>query len=466
MSTQATEREYVTVNPYTNEEVRGFDSLDPDEVDAAVRSAHEAFASWRRVPIEERARIVRRAGDLMLQRAPELAAVMTLEVGKLIGHSMLEVGLSASILQYYGDQGPQFARERSIQVEGGSAVVVSEPLGPLLGVMPWNFPLYQVARFAGPNLVLGNTILLKHAGNCPQSALALEQLFREAGAPAGVYTNIFAPVAEVERIIANPVVQGVSLTGSERAGAAVGQNAGRNLKKAVLELGGSDPFIVLDRGQLEATIDAAVFSRMFNTGQACEAAKRFIVVEELFDEFVAGFRDRLATLEPGDPADPATTLGPVCSERAAVGLVDQVQDAVDNGATVVIGGGRVDRPGAFVEPTILTGVTPDMRVYHEELFGPVAVVYRVRDEDAAIELANDSPFGLGGAVFSSDLERARRVADRLACGMVWINSPVSSQPDLPFGGIKRSGFGRELSDLGMREFVNNKLIRTVAAEGE
>jgi succinate-semialdehyde dehydrogenase/glutarate-semialdehyde dehydrogenase len=205
---------------------------------------------------------------------------------------------------------------------------------------------------------------------------------------------------------------------------------------------------------------------MFNTGQACEAAKRFIVVEELFDEFVAGFRDRLASLEPGDPADPATTLGPVCAERAAAGLVEQVQDAIDYGATVVIGGGRVDRPGAFVEPTLLTGVTPDMRVYHEELFGPVAVVYRVADDDAAVELANDSPFGLGGAVFCSDTERARRVADRLACGMVWINSPVSSQPDLPFGGIKRSGFGRELSDLGMREFVNNKLIRTVAAQGK
>jgi succinate-semialdehyde dehydrogenase/glutarate-semialdehyde dehydrogenase len=465
MATQAADRQYVTVNPYTNEEVHGFDSLYPDEIDAAVQGAHDAYASWRRTPIDERARIVRRVGDLMLERAAELAGVMTLEVGKLIGHSMLEVGLSASILQYYGDEGPRIARKRSLDVDGGSAVVVSEPLGVLLGVMPWNFPLYQVARFAGPNVVLGNTILLKHAGNCPQSALALEQLFLDAGAPVGVYTNIFAPVEEVERIIANPVVQGVSLTGSERAGAAVGQNAGRNLKKAVLELGGSDPFIVLDRGDLESTIDAAVFSRMFNTGQACEAAKRFIVVDELFDEFVAGMRDRLAGLEPGDPADPATTFGPVCSEQAAVGLVDQVQDAIDKGATVVIGGGRIDRPGAFVEPTILTGVTPDMRVYHEELFGPVAVVYRVPDEAAAVELANDSPFGLGGAVFCSDPERARRVADRLECGMVWINSPVSSQPDLPFGGVKRSGFGRELSDLGMREFVNHKLIRTVAAEG-
>jgi succinate-semialdehyde dehydrogenase / glutarate-semialdehyde dehydrogenase len=463
MTTQTANRAYATVNPYTNETVREFDSLDSDEVDAAVQAAHEAFASWRRRPIEERARIVHRAGELMLERGGELARVMTLEVGKLIGDGTLEVGLSASILQYYGEHGPRFARERPLDVDGGSAVIVSEPLGVLLGVMPWNFPLYQVARFAGPNLVLGNTILLKHAESCPQSALALEQLFLDAGAPAGVYTNVFAPIPEIERIIENPLVQGASLTGSEIAGASVGQIAGRSLKKSVLELGGSDPFVVLDRGRLEGTLDAAVFSRMFNTGQACEAAKRFIIVDELFDEFVAGMRDRLAALQAGDPADPATTLGPVSSERAAAGLVAQVEDAIDNGATVVLGGGRLDRPGAFVQPTILTEVTPEMRVYHEELFGPVAVVYRVPDEDAAIELANATPFGLGGAVFCSDPDRARRVADRLECGMVWINSPVSSQADLPFGGVKRSGFGRELSDLGMREFANHKLVRTVVA---
>jgi succinate-semialdehyde dehydrogenase/glutarate-semialdehyde dehydrogenase len=384
---------------------------------------------------------------------------MTLEVGKLIGDSQAEVGLAASILEYYGDQGPAFARERSLQVGKGSAVVLSEPLGVLLGVEPWNFPLYQVVRFAGPNLVLGNTILLKHAEICPQSALALEQLFRDAGAPAGVYRNVFAPIPEIERIIDNPLVQGVSLTGGEIAGASVGTIAGRNLKKSVLELGGSDPFIVLDGEHLDSTIDAAVWARMFNTGQACEAGKRFIVLEELFDDFVAGMRDRFAGLRPGDPADPNTTLGPVSSERAATRLVEQVQDAIDKGATVVVGGGRVDRPGAFIQATILTQVRPNMRAYHEELFGPVAVVYRVPDEDAAVELANASSFGLGGAVFCSDLDRARRVADRLDCGMVWINEPVSSLPNMPFGGVKRSGFGRELSDLGMSEFVNHKLIR-------
>jgi succinate-semialdehyde dehydrogenase / glutarate-semialdehyde dehydrogenase len=310
--------------------------------------------------------------------------------------------------------------------------------------------------------VLGNTILLKHAESCPQSALGLERLFRDAGAPPGVYTNIFVPIPEIDRVIENPHVRGASLTGSELAGASVGEIAGRNLKKSVLELGGSDPFIVLDGERLDRTIDAAVAGRMANTGQSCVASKRFIVLDELFDDFLSGMRDQFAALSPGDPADPHTTLGPVSSERAAVGLIEQIDDAVKKGATVVIGGGRVDHPGAFVEPTILTAVTPKMRAYHEELLGPVAVVYRVPDEDAAVELANSSSFGLGGAIFCRDLDRARRVADRLECGMVWINQPTSTQPGLPFGGVKRSGFGRELSDLGMREFVNQKLIHTSA----
>jgi succinate-semialdehyde dehydrogenase / glutarate-semialdehyde dehydrogenase len=463
MAVQTADRPFATVNPYTNETVREFETLDADQLDAAVQTAHEAFLAWRLRPIEERAAIVCRAGKLMLERSTELAGLLTLEIGKLIIESQWEVGLAASILEYYGEHGPQFASERRLDVDEGSAVILSAPLGVLLGVEPWNFPLYQVVRFAGPNLVLGNTILLKHATDCPQSALALERLVRDAGAPAGVYTNIFAAVSEIGRLIENPLVQGASLTGSERAGASVGEIAGRNLKKSVLELGGSDPFIVLDGEQLDRTIDAAVAGRMANTGQSCVASKRFIVLDELFDEFVAGMRDRFAALRSGDPADPHTTLGPVSSERAAVGLMDQIDDAVEKGATLVIGGGRVDSPGAFVEATILTDVTPDMRAYHEELFGPVAVVYRVPDEDAAVELANATPFGLGGSIYCADLERARRVADRIESGMVWINEPTSTQADLPFGGIKRSGYGRELSDLGMHEFVNHKLIRTLPA---
>jgi succinate-semialdehyde dehydrogenase/glutarate-semialdehyde dehydrogenase len=460
-TTHSADRPFATVNPYTNERVREFATLDTDQVDAAVEAAHEAFLDWRLRPIEERGAIVLRAGELMLDRRTDLARLLTLEMGKLIGESQWEVRLAASILEYYGKQGPEFAHERPLVVERGSAVILRAPLGVLLGVEPWNFPLYQVVRFAGPNLVLGNTILLKPAANCPQSALALERLFRDAGIPEGVYTNIFVPIPEIARIIENPRVQGASLTGSERAGESVGEIAGRNLKKSVLELGGSDPFIVLDGGHLDRTIDAAVAGRMANTGQSCVASKRFIVLDGLYEDFVAGMRERFAALRPGDPADPDTTLGPVSSERAADGLIEQIDDAVEKGATLVIGGGRVDSPGAFVEATILTDVTPEMRAYYEELFGPVAVVYRVPDEEAAITLANATPFGLSGAIYCRDLHRARRVAERIDSGMVWINQPTSTQADLPFGGIKRSGYGRELSDLGMHEFVNHKLIRTL-----
>jgi succinate-semialdehyde dehydrogenase/glutarate-semialdehyde dehydrogenase len=371
------------------------------------------------------------------------------------------VKLAASICTYYGEKGPGFLEPQPLEVAKGEAVVVPEPVGVILGIEPWNFPLYQVVRVAAPNLVLGNTILLKHSEVCPQSALALEQLFRDAGAPDGVYTNVFLHLDDVETVIADPAVQGVSLTGSERAGSAVAALAGRHLKKCVLELGGSDPFIVLDGEDLDRTVSMAVAGRMGNTGQSCIAAKRIMVVEDVYDAFldalVAGF-DGLA---PGDPADPATTLGPLSSERAARGLAEQLQDAVDQGATVHVGGGRPDHAGAFVSATVLSGVTPQMRAWSEELFGPVAVVYRVRDEDEAVELANSSAYGLGAAVFAHDLDRARSVADRIESGMVWINAPTGSAAELPFGGVKRSGFGRELSAAGITEFANRKLVRTM-----
>lgn len=456
---------FATVNPYTGLTVREFASISGDAVDAAVESSHAAFLAWRARPIEERARVVSRAGELMEQRKYALAALITLEMGKLIAQSEGEVDLAASILGYYGKNGPRFAAEAPLPIgDDGDAVVVHEPLGVLLGVMPWNFPLYQVVRFAGPNLVLGNTILLKHAGICPQSALALEQLFRDAGAPEGVYTNLFVSHDDISRIIANPLVRGVSLTGSERAGASVAAKAGEYLKKCVLELGGSDPFVVLDGENLDRTIGAAAAGRLGNTGQSCVASKRFIVLSHLYDDFVAGLREHFAALVIGDPADRSTTLGPLSSEKAAADLTKQVVQAVEQGANVVIGGGRPGHEGAFVDATILTDVTPDMTVFKEELFGPVAVVYRVADEDEAVELANATDFGLGGSVFCADLERARRVADRIETGMVWINHPTSTRADLPFGGIKRSGFGRELAELGAREFVNQKLIRTVAPD--
>jgi succinate-semialdehyde dehydrogenase/glutarate-semialdehyde dehydrogenase len=328
----------------------------------------------------------------------------------------------------------------------------------LLGVEPWNFPVYQVVRFAAPNLVLGNTILLKHASSTPQSALALEQLFTDAGLPDGVYSNLFLPPSDVARIIENPLVQGASLTGSDRAGASVGERAGANVKKSVLELGGSDPFIVLDGENFGRTIQAAMIGRMHNMGQSCVSAKRMMVVAEVYEQFVSSLAERMSALEPGDPADEATTLAPLSSERAAEQLMEQVRDALEKGARAVTGGGRIDRPGAFVQPTVLTGVREGMRAFGEELFGPVAVVYRIEDDEDAVALANNSPYGLGGAVFSSDVGRAQAVAERLETGMVWINHPTSSEPNLPFGGIKRSGYGRELAEIGLREFANRKLI--------
>jgi succinate-semialdehyde dehydrogenase/glutarate-semialdehyde dehydrogenase len=346
----------------------------------------------------------------------------------------------------------------------GEAIVENEPIGVLLAIEPWNYPLYQVVRVAGPNLVLGNAILLKHAELNPQTALAIEKCFSDAGVPEGVYTNVFLRIPDVEQVIAHPLVRGVTLTGSERAGSSVASLAGKHLKKSVLELGGSDPFIVLDSEDLGRTVKAATMGRMQNSGQACIAAKRLIVTEELYEPFVQGLAQAFATFAPGDPSDPSTSLAPLSSEQAATDLHAQIQDAIDKGATVVTGGGRPDHAGAFVEPTILTDVTPEMRAYSEELFGPAAVVYKVADEDEAVELANNSTYGLGAAVFSSDLDRARSVADRIEAGMVWVNAPTGSAAELPFGGVKRSGYGRELSELGMFEFANRRLVRSMPAK--
>ena len=455
-----------TVNPATNEKVRTFPDLSDDELDRAIERAHRAYLSWRAEPVERRAAVVARVGELIRQRGAELARLLTIEMGKLIKEAQGEVQLAASIFEYYGKQGPALIAEERIDVPEGEAIVLLQPIGALIGVEPWNFPLYQVARFAAPNVVLGNTILLKHASQCPQSALALEQLFRDAGAPEGVYTNLFIKSDQVAHAIENPLIAGASLTGSEAAGQSVGEAAGRNLKKVVLELGGSDPFIVLDGDNFEHTVQAAVLGRLANTGQSCVASKRFIVLEPLYDRFVEGLRRGFSGLRAGDPLDESTQLGPLSSEDAARHLDDQVRDAKEKGATVVVGGGRIERPGAFFEATILTDVTPDMKAYSEELFGPVAVVYKVKDEDEAIALANGSAFGLGATVISSDLRRARAVAERIESGMVWINHPTATAPNLPFGGVKRSGVGRELWRLGIHEFANQKLIRILPSDAK
>jgi succinate-semialdehyde dehydrogenase/glutarate-semialdehyde dehydrogenase len=463
-ASEAGARCYATVNPYTGETEKEFPFLETDQIDDVINKAHQAFREWRRRPAEHRAEVVKKAAELMRERQDDFAWLISHEMGKRIEEAGGEVQLAVSILDYYADNGPRFLKSRPIDVMQGEAVVENEPIGVLLAIEPWNYPLYQVVRVAGPNLVLGNTILLKHAELNPQCAVALERLFRDAGAPEGVYTNVFLRISDVEKVIAHPYVEGVTLTGSARAGSSVASLAGKYLKKSVLELGGSDPFIVLDAQDMQQTIKAATMGRLQNTGQACVAAKRLIVTEDIYDDFVAGLREAFASVKPGDPTDPSTTLAPLSSEQAARDLHAQIQDAIDKGATVVIGGGRPEHPGAFVEPTILTDVTPEMRAYTEELFGPAAVVYKVANEQEAIELANNSEYGLGAAVFSRDLDRAKAVAERVDAGMIWINQPTGTSPELPFGGVKRSGYGRELSELGMFEFANRRLIRVLPAK--
>ena len=457
------DRRYATVDPYTGTTEQEFEYTPTEQVDGIVARAHAAYEQWRERPVEERAAVVRRAAELMDERRADLAALITKEMGKRAEEATGELYLCSMILKYYADNGPGFLAPTPITplMGKGEAVVETRPVGALLAIEPWNYPFYQVVRVAGPNLVLGNTVVLKHAENVPQCAIAIEQLFTDAGAPEGVFTNTFLRIADVEQVIADPRIQGVTLTGSERAGSAVAALAGKHLKKSVLELGGSDPFIVLDAQDMASTVKAATMGRMQNTGQACTAAKRLIVTEDLFEPFVEGLRQAFSTFAPGDPADSSTSLAPLSSERAAQDLHAQIQDAVDKGATVVAGGGRPDSPGAFVEATILTDVTPQMRAFREELFGPAAVVYKVKDADEAVALANDSDFGLGATVMSGDLDRARSVAERLEAGMVWINQPTGTSPELPFGGVKRSGYGRELSELAMFEFANRRLLRTV-----
>ena len=380
-------------------------------------------------------------------------------MGKPFAAAVGEVDFSADITEYYANQADVITADQPLTILGeGTAVIRRSPLGVLFGIMPWNFPYYQVARFAAPNLVLGNVIVLKHASQCPESAAAIEAIYRDAGLPDGAYVNVYVSAEQAAKIVADPRVQGVSVTGSERAGAAVAEVAGRHLKKVALELGGSDPFIVLATDDLDAVVAAATAARLDNTGQSCNAAKRFIVVDGLYDEFLAKFTDAMAASPLGDPMARGTVLGPLSSVEAATRLQGQVDRAVAQGATVVTGGGS--RDGAFYPPTVLTGVAPGMDAYREEFFGPVGVVYRVADEDAAVTLANDTSFGLGSYVYSNDPEQAARVADRIEAGMVYINIVGADSPELPFGGVKRSGTARELGLLAADEFVNKKLIRT------
>jgi succinate-semialdehyde dehydrogenase/glutarate-semialdehyde dehydrogenase len=452
--------DYAVVNPATGETLATYDTFTDAQVEEALATAADEYRDWSQRPVAERAELIRRVAQLHRERRDDLAAIIVREMGKPLAAAYAEVDFAADITEFYADNAERITADQPLEILGeGTAVIRKAPIGVLLGIMPWNFPYYQVARFAAPNLVIGNTILLKHAPQCPESAAAIEKMYLDAGLPTGAYVNVYATNDQAATIIADPRVQGVSVTGSERAGAAVAELAGRNLKKVALELGGSDPFILLSTDDLDAAISAAVDARLDNNGQSCNAPKRFIVVDGLYDAFLEKFTAAMKSQVVGDPFADDTTVGPLSSQLAAERLAAQVDKAVEQGATLVTGG---TRDGAYYAPTVLADVTPDMNVYREELFGPASVVYKVADEDEAVRLANDTSYGLGSYVFTTDPEQADRVANKIDAGMVYVNVTLADSPELPFGGVKRSGTSREMGLLAADEFVNKKLVRVGA----
>jgi len=448
-----------STNPATNEVVKTFEEMSEIAIEQSIAKSEETFENWKKTSFSERAELLHNVAGLLRKKKKELAQMITLEMGKLVAEAEGEIKLSAEIFDYYANNAEAFLADKILKPVHGQALIRHSPIGILLGVQPWNFPFYQVARFAAPNIMVGNTLLIKHASIVPQCAIAIEALFLEAGAPVGLYTNLLISGKRASELISDKRIKGVSLTGSEAAGASVAEAAGKHLKKSVLELGGSDAFIVLDDADIDKAVDWAVVGRINNNGECCIAAKRFIAVESIADAFFEKLKNKLANLVIGNPTEPSTQLGPLSIEEAAVKIADQVKRAVDGGAKILLGGKRVAQQGAFMEATVLTNMLPDNPVYYEEFFGPVAVFFTVKDEQEAIDLANDSPFGLGGSVFTKDIERGKRVADQIDSGMIFINHPTWTQADLPFGGTKGSGYGRELSELGIDEFVNKKLIR-------
>jgi succinate-semialdehyde dehydrogenase / glutarate-semialdehyde dehydrogenase len=450
---------YKSINPYTGNLSANFSELSDAKLDQALSDSQTCYETWRSVSYSDRSIIVHKVADLMRAQLETLATTMTLDMGKRIEEARGEVEYSASILDYYAQKAEQFLAPVKLNPKIGDAQMESSPLGVIFCVEPWNFPYYQLARVAGPHLMAGNTIVVKHAGNVPQCALAFEALWAEAGAPKGLYTNLFVSHVQSDTIVDDPRVKGVALTGSVEAGRSLAARAGQNLKPSSMELGGSDAFIVLEDANLKEAIKWAVWGRMYNDGQTCCAAKRFIVVETLSDTFLQSFTTAILELKAGDPLDKKTTLGPLSSEGALMQLLKQIEVAVANGATLVTGGKRINRPGWFLEPTILVDVEKSNPAFRDEFFGPVAMFFTVKDEEEAIALANDSDFGLGGSVHTKDVERGRRVASQIETGMMFINNISWSDAELPFGGIKNSGYGRELGDMGIHAFVNKKLVR-------
>ena len=448
---------YATVNPATGLTEKTFDFHSPDEVEALVARAVDAFADYRTTSYAERARHLVNTADLFEGGAPEMARIVTTEMGKTFAAARAEASKCAMAMRWFAEHAESLLADEPVTTAASRSYVHYQPIGPVLGVMPWNFPLWQVIRFVAPALMVGNVVLVKHASNVPQTALLLEDAFLRAGVPPGVVTNLFVASKDIAAIIEDPRIAAVSITGSEQAGMSVASTAGHALKKSVLELGGSDPFIVLESADLDVAVKTAVTARIQNNGQSCIAAKRFIVVEPVADEFLERFTAAMDALVVGDPFDPQTQVGPIVSEAQREELLGQIEEARRQGATVH-GGVPVDGPGWFLAPAVLSGVTPDMSVAQEELFGPVAIVERVPDLRAAIEVANSTTFGLGSSVWTSDEEEQQRCIEEIEAGAVFVNAMVASAPELPFGGIKRSGFGRELSELGLKEFTNAKTV--------
>jgi succinate-semialdehyde dehydrogenase/glutarate-semialdehyde dehydrogenase len=447
-----------SINPATGEKVEKFSPFDDAEIDKRLKLAEEAFRKYRRTTFTERAEFLEAVAELLFQEKSKFAQIITLEMGKLFRDSLAEIEKCARGCRFYAENGERFLEDEAAQTDAAESYVQYQPLGPVLAIMPWNFPFWQVFRFAAPALLAGNVGLLKHASNVPQCALAIEEIFCRAGFDDGILQTLLVEPEQVEKIIVDTRVKAVTLTGSEKAGSAVAGTAAREIKKSVLELGGSDPFIVMPSADFERALSTAVKARTINAGQSCIAAKRFLIADEIYDEFLSQFVERMCALKVGDPMDPATEIGPLATEQILQGVHDQVQKSIAAGAKLLTGGNRIHGPGFFYEPTVLVDVPKESPAYREEVFGPVASIFRVRDAADAVGLANDTTFGLAASAWTNDPEEQKLFVSDLDTGMVFINAIVASDPRLPFGGVKRSGFGRELGAAGIREFTNAKTI--------
>ncbi len=453
-----------TTNPATGEVLKEYPEMTSEQINSIIEKADKAFKEWRKKSFAERAKVLYNVSKLMLERKVELGKLCSIEMGKLHREGIEEVELCAGIFEYYAKNGEKLLSDKPLETPFGKAFLSYEPKGVILSVQPWNFPFYQTTRSAAPNLIAGNTMVLKHASNVPQAGEMMEKLLLEAGAPEGVYTNLFLSGSKVSELLSDSRIKGAALTGSEPAGASFASAAGKNVKKSILELGGSDAFIVLEDADLDKAVEAATYGRLWNAGQVCVSPKRIIVVESIYPSFLEKAKTIFENIKVGDPLDPATQLAPLSSEKAREEVLAQVEKAIEQGAKLVLGGKKIERAGAFMQPTILTDIKKGMDAYSEEIFGPVLMIYSVKNVDEAVDLANDTRFGLGGTVFSTNEEKAVEVARRIDTGMVYINHLTGISPELPFGGTKSSGYGREQSIEGIYEFVNSKLIRVTTPD--